>query len=114
MIRALESTLNSLGPDATSYINTLVSNTNVQEQAEESGDPCALAEILDKGAQDTAAGAYHTISNPALYELTSEVAPNALATLADEVEDGTADGKDVNNLVGYFGKEVKEATQQPM
>lgn len=114
MIEALENASNNLGSQASDYINTLVSNTKKQEMALESGDRCELVHVLEDGAVDTAEGAYHTISNPELYELASEEAPYRLAALADAVEDGTADGEDVENLVEYFNIEIREATDQPL
>lgn len=114
LIEALKNTLNSLGPQASGYINTLVSNTKKETMAQESGDRCELVHVLEDGAVDTAEGAYHTISNPELYELASEEAPYRLAALADAVEDGTADGEDVENLVENFNTEIREATDQPL
>lgn len=114
LIDALEGTLPSVGPQAENYIDTLVANSNAQEQAQESGNRCQLAQILDKGAVDTAAGAYHLKSNPELYQLASVEAPSELAALADGVASGYYDNEDVYNAVGNFNQEVREATQQPL
>lgn len=112
MIDALIGILPVQGSQAEDYVKTLVKNTVDQELAQQSGDPNRLAQILEKGAVDTAAGADHLKSNPELYKLASEEAPDYLAAMADGVAKGYYDGEDVNNLVGYFSEKVEEATEQ--
>lgn len=78
------------------------------------GDRCALAQSLQNGAQDTAAGAYHTASNPALYQLASQVAPYVLQNAANGVASGIYDGDDVTNLIDNLDTQVRLDTQQPI
>lgn len=113
LIDALEEASDDFCPQALEYFNTLVTDVNDQDLLVAAGDRYGLVQSLENGAYDTEEGAYNVISNPELYELASEVAPYYLDELAAEVAQGTADGQDVTNLIGYFNQEVREDTQQP-
>lgn len=110
---AILSELNSLGPQAYDYVMSAVSGLNKLEQAVKSGDRYAIVQNLLEGAQATKAGAYHTISNPALYRLCSVTGPFEVEHLAYDVAAGKKNGQDVTDAIGIFAARIRAALQYP-
>lgn len=110
---ALLAELDSLGPQALEFILNGVLGTNNLKRLVESGDRNAIVQSLLDGAAATKAGAYHALSNPALYRLDSVIGPYELQQLAYDVAAGIKNGQDVTNAYGLFTAQVREALKRP-
>lgn len=96
-------------PQAKEYVKTLVSAIANQKQAALSGDKAKIVASIEKGAQQTKSGAAVVKSNPTLYKLTSQIAPEKLEDLAAGIKKGKKTAADENKLLGEFDKNVGAA-----
>lgn len=84
-----------------------------QGKAVKSGDKMAEARSVEKGAKDTKEGASALKSNPELYDFANKMASPKLEELGAEIEIGSSDAKDENDLLGEFNTKVRQYTNQP-